>query len=265
MINKRIKIAIFDIDDTLIKRGKIKIEKSAQTAINKLMENGIEVIVATGRAFYFIHDDIHESITPNYYVCTNGACVYNKDLDLEFKVTMDPDEVNNLIGYARDNNIAIALKKEHNMPVYNGMKIFKTTYMQGSSKQHILEDKTKSENRIKDDVMGIFMMGDETLIINSNTLTNDTYAHAYTDAYDIYSKDAGKIKGIEYVLNKLNLTWSDVIAFGDAANDQEMIEKAAIGVAMGNSTKSLKEAADYITSDILENGVYNALKHFKLI
>lgn len=265
MKTKDIKLAIFDIDDTLIKRGKITIEESAKAAIQKLEANGIEVMVATGRAFYFIHDDIHESIAPNYYVSTNGACVYDKDLNLVFKVPMDLKEVNDIIAYARKHHLGIALKMEKHMPVYHDLNIFETTYMQGSRKQHILEDRTQIQTLVDEEVMGLFVMGDEDLIVNSNTLTSDTYAHAYENAYDIYSKNAGKIKGIEHVLDDLNLTWNNVIAFGDAANDQEMIEKARIGVAMGNSTKSLKQKADYVTDTITENGVYNALKHFNLI
>lgn len=265
MKKEKIKIAIFDIDDTLIKRGKVTVEASALQAINDLKERGIEVLVATGRAFYFVHDAIHTSIAPNYYVTTNGACVYDKSENLIYKTPMEILEVKKMIAYAREKNLGIALKMKDNMPVYHDLNIFKTVYMQGSAKQHILEDRTQS-NTLESAPMGIFMMGDEALIERSKPLVpNGIYAKAYTNAYDIYSKKAGKIKGIEYVLEKLNLNWDNVIAFGDAANDVEMIEKAYIGVAMGNSIDILKEKADYTTTDIEADGVYLALKHFDLI
>jgi hydroxymethylpyrimidine pyrophosphatase-like HAD family hydrolase len=38
-----------------------------------------------------------------------------------------------------------------------------------------------------------------------------------------------------------------------------------IGVAMGNATEELKEASDYVTTGINEDGIWNALKHFELI
>lgn len=265
MKKENIKIAIFDIDDTLIKRGKVTVEESALKAINVLKERGIEVLVATGRAFYFVHDTIHTTISPNYYVTTNGACVYDKSENLIYKTPMELREVKKMIAYARERNLGIALKMKDNMPVYHDLDIFKTVYMQGSAKQHILEDRTHS-NLLESAPMGIFMMGDETLIERSKPLVpNGIYAKAYKDAYDIYSKQAGKIKGIEFVLDKLKLNWHNVIAFGDAANDVEMIEKAYIGIAMGNSIDVLKEKADYTTTDIEADGVYLALKHFDLI
>ena len=265
MKTDNIKLAIFDIDDTLIKRGKIYIEDSALKGINKLKEKGIEILIATGRAYYFIQDDVHHSIKPNYYVTTNGASVYDDNKNIIFKIPMVIEEVQALVTFAKENQLGVALKMYDNMPVYHDLNIFKTVYMQGSQKQHILEDFT-DKDEVELAPLGVFMMGDEDLIESSRSLSpNGFYAKAYQNAYDIYSKDAGKIKGIEFVLDLLKISWHQVIAFGDAANDMEMIQKAHIGVAMGNSTSSLKEKADYTTSDIEDDGIYRALKHFNLI
>ena len=48
------------------------------------------------------------------------------------------------------------------------------------------------------------------------------------------------------------------MAFGDSMNDYEILMEAGTGVAMGNSVPKLKEIADYITTDIEEDGVWNA-------
>ena len=57
----------------------------------------------------------------------------------------------------------------------------------------------------------------------------------------------------------------DTIAFGDGGNDITMIEHAAIGVAMGNANEGVKKIADYITDDVDNDGIFNALKHFNII
>ncbi len=56
-----------------------------------------------------------------------------------------------------------------------------------------------------------------------------------------------------------------VMAFGDSENDLSMIRTADVGVAMGNAVDKLKEEADYITTDIDNDGLYNAFKHFGLL
>ena len=55
------------------------------------------------------------------------------------------------------------------------------------------------------------------------------------------------------------------MAFGDNNHDIEMLQFAKIGVALGEGTDKVKAAADYVTTGIDDDGVYNALKHYELI
>ena len=48
----------------------------------------------------------------------------------------------------------------------------------------------------------------------------------------------------------------------NGGNDIPIVERAGIGVAMGNANDSLKAIADYVTDPVDENGVYHALKHW---
>jgi hydroxymethylpyrimidine pyrophosphatase-like HAD family hydrolase len=44
-----------------------------------------------------------------------------------------------------------------------------------------------------------------------------------------------------------------------------MIKFAGVGVSMGNGKDALKAAAEYVTTSVDDDGIYNALKHFELI
>jgi hydroxymethylpyrimidine pyrophosphatase-like HAD family hydrolase len=55
------------------------------------------------------------------------------------------------------------------------------------------------------------------------------------------------------------------MAFGDAGNDISMIKSAGIGIAMGNSTQEVKDAADYVTLNDTDGGIAAALSYFGLI
>ena len=265
MKNKNICVAIFDIDDTLIPRGTQNIIPSAIKAIKELQANDIEVLIATGRSLYFIQDPIHEEIKPQYTVTINGACVYNEKDEVIYDVLMRRNEVEALKSYALENNLGFGLKMKDAMHIFSGMAIFKSVYLKGSPKEHILHDYSGKE--LGEELpMGIFMMGDEKIIEASKHLApNGFYAKAYKDAYDVYSIHAGKIKGIEFVLNRLNASWDQVIAFGDAHNDMQMLEYAHIGVAMGNAPQEVKDKADYVTANILDDGIEKALKDLELI
>uniref|UniRef100_UPI0027BA5DED HAD hydrolase family protein n=1 Tax=Corynebacterium bovis TaxID=36808 RepID=UPI0027BA5DED len=53
-----------------------------------------------------------------------------------------------------------------------------------------------------------------------------------------------------------------VVAFGDMANDLEMIAWAGHGVAMGNAIPALKDAADEVTASNDDDGVARVLERW---
>ena len=70
-----------------------------------------------------------------------------------------------------------------------------------------------------------------------------------------------KALGLSKVCKKLDITPEQIIAFGDAANDLEMVEFAGHGVAMGNACDELKVCADEITLTNNEDGIAHTLNH----
>lgn len=82
---------------------------------------------------------------------------------------------------------------------------------------------------------------------------------------EMVPKSHSKATGIQEVCRYLGIDHKDTYAFGDSINDKDMLEYVAHGVAMGNGTPEVKAVADYVTTDIHEDGIYNGLKHFGLI
>lgn len=82
---------------------------------------------------------------------------------------------------------------------------------------------------------------------------------------DIGVPNISKAHAIDVLLNHLHASKSATFAFGDAKIDIPMLNYCHIGVAMGNSGPECKQAADYITTSVDENGIARAFSHFKLI
>ena len=75
------------------------------------------------------------------------------------------------------------------------------------------------------------------------------------------TKGSGAIMAAEL----LGCDMKNTYAFGDSMNDASMLKECAVGIAMGNSAQELKDLADYVTDDINEHGIVNAMKHFGII
>lgn len=78
---------------------------------------------------------------------------------------------------------------------------------------------------------------------------------------------AGISKGsaLTEVASSLWFNMADTVAVGDSANDVDMLRAAGVGVAMGNGTLAAKQAADLVTEDISEGGLFKAFQLAGLI
>ena len=83
--------------------------------------------------------------------------------------------------------------------------------------------------------------------------------------YEVTRKDTSKATGIQFLLDYFNLPLENSYAFGDSNNDLPMLKYAGNSIAMGNAMKEILPFCTYQTTDIEDNGIYNALKHFGLI
>ena len=82
---------------------------------------------------------------------------------------------------------------------------------------------------------------------------------------DLGVKGITKGNAAARLLDYLGAKQEDTIAFGDGPNDFDMLEYAAVGVAMGNAVAALKDRADYIAAGVDEDGVARALQELGLV
>ena len=68
-------------------------------------------------------------------------------------------------------------------------------------------------------------------------------------------KGIDKLKALEILCKKIEISLDEVIFFGDSTNDLSIINKVGLGVAMGNALKEVKDQAKEITLSNDEDGV----------
>lgn len=75
---------------------------------------------------------------------------------------------------------------------------------------------------------------------------------------EISPASVNKAEGIKSILDVSGHSLCDTIAVGDSENDIEMLKLAALGIAMGNGTPAAKAAADAVTDEVENDGLYKA-------
>jgi hydroxymethylpyrimidine pyrophosphatase-like HAD family hydrolase len=74
-----------------------------------------------------------------------------------------------------------------------------------------------------------------------------------------------KVEAVGTLLSHLGIGFENIMSLGDSVGmDGLIIERAGLGVAMGNAPDALKEKAAYVTAPSHENGVALAIEKFLL-
>lgn len=92
-----------------------------------------------------------------------------------------------------------------------------------------------------------------------------TYLIHNSSVVECVPKGYTKATGMRKMCEALGIDRADTIAVGDSVNDLAMLEYAGVGIAMGNGSAEAKAAADYVTSELQDDGIYNAMLYFGLI
>ena len=82
---------------------------------------------------------------------------------------------------------------------------------------------------------------------------------------DLALKDIDKAYAMDILLDHLNASAEDSIAFGDARVDIPMLQHSSVGVAMGNGGEEIRAMADYVTDDVECDGLRKAFAYLGLI
>ena len=259
------KAVFFDIDGPRWNR-ECEILPSTVEAIRKLRDNGHLAFICSGRSRANIKNEALLGIGFDGVV---AACGTHVDFHKEkiFEKLLSTEQVTHILTIA----------KKHNMPViFEGPEYLYTNpedFLDDPYVIHLREEQGEDLKEIPDDPALIVAnkFSAETPGIDMAALEQDLgqefdlVVHLSDKVFEVVPKGFSKATGIEKVCEKFGLTLNDTYAFGDSENDLEMLAIVGHGVAMGNGSDNAKAAADYITTGVDEDGIYNGLKHFGLI
>ncbi|MFP4478579.1 MAG: HAD family hydrolase [Candidatus Izemoplasmatales bacterium] len=251
-------LIFFDLDGTLLNKGKVV--EGIPEVIKKLKDNGHTVALATGRNPNLLKN-VEKQLNMEHLVLANGGYVLSKG-NLIHERYIDFDTVKRLA--ERSDKYPFDLTIEYFDEYVAYKDDTKSTYK--FSEHFDLPIANLDHKLYPDRPVFAVLVFDEDVVENiKDDFPELQFNKSGGMAYDVNPTGDLKAEGVRKMIEHFDYELNDVYAIGDNYNDIQMLKSVGHGIAMGNAVDELKAVAEYVTDDIDKQGVYKALKHYKLI
>lgn len=269
------KALFFDIDGTLVNfQGQMP--DSARRALRQVQKNGHQIVLCSGRSVCQIYpwllDMKFDGIigAAGAYVACGDEMIYEHHMEeKELAVAVALLERAGAF-YSAQSRDGIIVTEENRKRMLNRFRSRKLSEDMIAHVWKNIKIDEQLEQRHDIEKLNFFQSQMSIGEIREQLseycdVTAMSFEHPTDEDGEISCKGINKALGIQKYIEYAGIAREDTIAFGDGANDFDMIEYAQVGVAMGNAIDTLKERADHVTTEIDQNGIEHALQKYGLL
>lgn len=247
------KMVVTDLDGTLLNSDK-KISEKDVITLNKLHDNGVKIVIATGRNYFMAKKLIEQIKNINPVILANNGAVirqsetdelieynyldtnvfeeiYNRGLKYNLNPVLHVDEYKNgydiiyehsnfeevYLGYVKKGDVRVRQLKYSPKDIKN---ILSVCY---------LEDYSKLSEFCNE--MNLLNYGQFNSICNRNIGERALLEFLHVDGC--------KWRALKKYIEMIDIKPEEIIAFGDDNNDIELIANSGMGISMKNGTESV--------------------------
>lgn len=261
------KLIASDLDGTLLRSDKTISKDTIETLI-KLNEKGIIFVPSTGRTHKELPEPILELPFLRYGLCVNGGGLYDyQEKDYFYEATISAQLALEVLDFIE------------NLPIHASFVMKGKRYLQANPDGEVIDFIKKVavpsilkmsygcsdiKKFIQENNQGI----QKFLLYSTNPEKTEEYIDILTNEFpnlsicssgplyiEVNAKGVNKGDGLRRLCQHLHIDIQDTIAFGDAANDIDLLDAAGLAVVMENGTNEAKAHANIITKTNDEDGL----------
>lgn len=265
------RMLVVDVDGTLVNKEGLIAEEDKQ-AIRRLADSRVMVCLATGRVIDACKSILAELQLNNPHVFFDGALVYLLEGGYTLKSwPVAPELVHETVDFCREHDIYLELFARHtffaektNWSDDIHRKFFhvgpKITSFKGIwDREEILKAEILVHNAEEETKSQLFQAHFDSRLRYS---VASSPAFPEVKFINILNPAVSKGEAVKTLYMSAGMHQSEVVVIGDGHNDISMLKAAGISVAMGNAFDDVKAAAEYVTADVDNHGVAQAVNFF---
>lgn len=257
-----VKAVFFDIDGTLVSFRTHRVPASAIHALNALRSRGILTFIASGRHFLSINN--LGTLQFDGYITLNGGYCLDGNRQTIYKRSILPEDIQSLVKYMEtDGSFPCIFVHEQALYLNYGNEKTREVFEMLNFPQPPVKSLQEAASGEIFQLVAFFPLEKEKEIMQQMPHCEATRWNPLFS--DVIPAGSSKQVGMDKILEHYGIRPEETMAFGDGGNDIAMLRHAHIGIAMGNARDSVRQAADYVTSSVDEDGISRALRHFGLL
>lgn len=265
-----IKMIALDLDNTLLNSDK-QISAHNEKVLRQLHEQGLKIVLCTGRPINAIWPYIEQlglTTADDYTINFNGGLVVNN-------ITKQPLSTHGLSKEQLQPVFYFAQRHKFSLDVLDFERVYEIMDMPRSIYQTILQHIEFKDAHFADLPAGDHVYAKAVMAIPTEKMTNEVLpavpavlkerlnvVQSQPMILEFLPKGVNKSVGLKALLTHFGWDFTNLMTFGDADNDYEMIRDAADGVVMANGLDNVKKVANHLTKSNDEDGVAAYLEKY---
>ncbi len=265
------RLLALDMDGTVLTSKKV-ISPRTEAAIHEALAKGKEVLFATGRCPSEMTEYIQTFPEMNYVMCLSGALIFDvKSGQSLSAVTISRNLAEQVLDLAEQldamaniyagSDVFVEKRRHGNLDYFNCQcfaELYDACAVWVDDIRSVLEERGDQIYKIN-----LYCHDEQNWKKAAEILENLplSYASGIPMNFEISPFGINKGEGLKTLCRVTGIPLAEMIAVGDEGNDLEMIKTAGLGVAMGNASDEVIEAADAMTADCDHDGVAEVIKH----
>ena len=263
-----IKLFVSDIDGTIFDSTKSKkISARNIAAVQKMVDAGITVTIATGRMYRAALPIAKELGVDVPIITYDGALIKSARGEILHSEYLTPEIILEVTNFFEKQNWYLQNYSEDNL--YCAVANDLTALYEKSIKVQCNAVGWDAMRNLTKDVFKLLAIthnAAETLEIISALKKEFAGKIEVTKSHpqfaEIIPYGVSKAAAVKILAEKFGVKKSEIMAIGDSENDLPMLQAAGQSVAMGNGTDEVKKACTFITGNCIDDGFADAVEKF---
>lgn len=257
-----VRLIVSDLDGTIVPEGTFDINGAYDKILSKLIDKGVNVIIASGRHYNNMKKLLPLIKDKAYFASDNGATLVHKG-EVLLKHHLDKSLVETLVDYLHDEaHCEVAMSNDigyytEERDEYINNNIFANVeevgYIVKSIKDH-LDDVTKLTVMTKDPIDNV------TAPLREKYKNELSIVQSGSIWFDVTKKGINKGEAVKFVQQKLGIKKEETIGFGNSENDISLLNECGIAYVVEDSNETVKSHATHIVPDVFNDGVLKVLE-----